>query len=709
MSFAVAFPSLSQDPAASAIADSSFDWDCPDHSLLEIIWTIQCDLLEKDVDTFWAWTETILSDLTQARRKSSSKTAFDSIDCARFITAMPAIHQSQTAGQIGRCYEWIWIAVSHTFELGGPRIQEATYSFLSFPDAPKTLQDVYFEHVPTFVAGAYYVAYKLGGLDELTASIAKGCWHLVSEIHARGGEQYCLFARVQMVIWAAHRNWPEGSTWACELRTQYALSQSPAARKQIAMAFMTPAYTFTELAPEGWAAIVLEKHAAELVEAEKLQTLAVLVQSEETWNRYRSAVLEEIAKIRAQFATNLRRVEDISEVLEQRFSILWPLLASLATFGETTDFMGLLGAWYRKSDTHPADANVLVIVPTRYGGATYIWPGGRLITGDGTFTTHDNMQKAVGDAIGSYMRGADGDRTPETYHEFRFDVPSPGESEIAERSMENHFCFDQLKEALPRDWSPRSIVVCPAGAEPFQTKLAKETGIGAPMEASFEAPQKFRRIKKVSVWLGDILHGHYEVDAISVIARRMDWDLEITDTATNSVDAFRNFYENPDSDVLWVISHGTHDPFDQEKTGLHLAGGNLVRPADFVAFKYPAGDKRLFVMNTCSSGATQNRGGLARIGIAHSIASSHQAVVGHLWPVGSAPALLFGTALAAKLSEKPQSEAVLSAMELLRSPQHISEYISEKYPECDDLIERIEVAAQRSEGIVNWGSPVFLV
>lgn len=709
MRFADHFPGLSQQPEASGFADIAFYWDDPDNSLLQSIWMIQRALLETDVDRFWAWTETLLSDLTAARRNAASDAAHDSIDCARFVTAMPAIHHSQISGQIGRCYEWIWSALSPTFQLGGPRLQEVTYSYLCFPSASESLLNLYFENVPTFVAGAYYVAYKLGGLDELTASIANASWNVVSEIHARDGEQQCLFARVQMVVWAGHRDWPDGKTWACELLTQYSLSRSLVVRKQIAMAFMTPAHAFTQLAPEHWAAIVLEKHAEELVQFEKLQTLAVLIKDEKAWANYRSAVLDEIMKTRAQFANCLGPGADLSEVLEQRFSNILPLLASLAKFGEVRDFMDILGAWYRRDGAEAADANVLVVIPTLYGGASYIWPKGRLLTGDGTFATHDTMQKDVGDAIGSYMRGANGDRTPEMYRDFRFDVPSPDGSDAMERSMEKHYCFEELKKALPVGWSPRAIVVCPAGAEPLQSKLAKDAEISAPLEASFEASQPYLPIRKVSVWIGDILHGQYEVDAIRFIAGQVGWDLQITDAATKTVDDFRSYYEDPDSSVLWVISHGAHDPFDQEKSGLYLSSGHLVTRADFASFKGPSGNKRLFVMNTCSSGATQNRGGLAKIGIAQSIACRHQAVVGHLWPTGYAPALLFGAALAARLAEESQNDAVLSAMKLLRSPDLIANYISDRYRDCPDLVDRVRRAEQSSDGIVNWGSPVFLV
>lgn len=701
------FPSLSLQPEANRLLDAPFDWTDPDLSVLDCIRSVQSNLVETDLERFWVWTESLLSDLAKSR-PSNAGTAQDAIDCVRFISSGPAISLCQRTGQLGKCYEWIWIAVSHTFKLGGPRLQEATCNYLNLRHAPEALFLGYLEALETFVSGAFYVSYKFGGLDQLTASIANLSWDVLSKLPPELVGPEWLFARIQMVVWASHRKWEKGQTWAYELRTQYALDSLAAAKKNIAMAFMTPAYSYTERKPEDWAAIVLENYSAELMELEKLQTLAVLVKTKEQWEKHRKAILEEIASARAYFFEYLSSAEDWRVVLEQRFSILWPLLASLADFGDVQDFMEVLGAWYRRDASPASDANVLVVVPTRFGGASYVWPKGRLLTGDGTFTTHNDMQRTTGDAIGVYMRGTDGDRAPESFGDFRFDVPLPENSDAMEESLAGHYKFEELKKALPSEWSPRAVVVCPAGSEPFQTKLAKDTEIFAPIEASFELARPYRTIKKFSVWSADIFHATYEEQAIKLMAEQAGWELAIEQASGKNLEDFRAFYEDPDSDVLWIIAHGEHDPYDQNKSGIQISDSALVSLAELANFEKPSGDRRLVVMNTCSSGATQNRGGLAKIGVGQSIVSAHQAVLGHLWPTGSAPSLLFGVALVANLTEHGQDQAVLSAMRLLMKPDDIVAYIAERFAGAEELLERVNEAANRSVGIVNWGSPIFL-
>lgn len=171
-------------------------------------------------------------------------------------------------------------------------------------------------------------------------------------------------------------------------------------------------------------------------------------------------------------------------------------------WGEVDDLVAVFGAWYRAAGAEPAEANVLAIVPTHKGGAAYLWPGGRWLTGTGDVATHDAMQRAAGTALGSYFRGSDGDRAPEAYKDFRFDVVNAGAGQALEETMAAHYKFDELRSHLPVGWSPRATVVFPSGPEPVQAMLTKAADLSAALEISFERARPSRLIRGIAVWAG---------------------------------------------------------------------------------------------------------------------------------------------------------------------------------------------------------------
>lgn len=114
---------------------------------------------------------------------------------------------------------------------------------------------------------------------------------------------------------------------------------------------------------------------------------------------------------RAIYTAAVAEGETDLEVLEQRVSVIHPLIFALVNWGEIADLVTVLGAWYRAPGAEPADANLLAIVPTHNGGAAYLWPAGRWLIGTGDFTTHDAMQQAAGVALGADPPG-NGRRSP---------------------------------------------------------------------------------------------------------------------------------------------------------------------------------------------------------------------------------------------------------------------------------------------------------
>lgn len=706
MSLRTAFPrTFSLDPDVLNWS-MPFSWMYPELTPLNALWDAQEVRMARLTD-FWAWTEAMVDDLNGARSRAGTRSETEAIDCVRFITCIPALHSAKAAGQMGVCYDWIWTAVAHT-HVRGQRINSNVYSFLNCPHVPNALYMLYLDHVPQFADACFYVAYKFGGLDDLTAAVAADSWRVASDLHrSNPNDALALEAMAQMVIWAAYRNWPDGEAWAGELLSAAERTSSPRQRLQVFMTFITPANRYVEGTPKTWAEGALRDYGEAMVEHERLQTYSVLLSSPEDWRARRGEILEEISKLRTEYLAGRRDGQSDLEVLEQRVSVIHPLIYGLANWGEIENVVEVLGAWYRAPSAAPADANILAVIPSHNGGVAYLWPGGRWLTGTGDTSTYDLLQRATGTALGEYFRGTDGDHSLQAYEDFRFQVVNPAAGHDFETAMMRHYRFDELKDHLPVDWTPRATVVFPAGHEPVQAMLIKAAQLAAPLEISFEDAQPSRPIRRIAVWTGGLLHETFELEAIRHVAERSGWVVQSCQSTEPTSEELRQFYEDEEADIVWVISHGSHDPFSVGGTGLHLAE-ELVDLEDLRGWRIPGQGRRLLVLNSCSGATTQIRGGLARIGLAQTLVSSRQAVVGHLWPVHWTAGLAFGAALAACLEENSTESAALIVVKLMQEPERLRSFLEDRFRGYDDLLDRLRRADEDLSSLTNWGCPVLL-
>lgn len=707
MTLQTAFPRTHALDPETLTWEAPFSWAAPDLDLLDALWTIQVARMSCLPD-FWAWTEALIADLQEKRLVATTEAQMDAIDCARLITCAPALHATRISGQLGACYDWIWTAIAST-HVRGQRLNSNTYTFLSLDHAPSALLELYLGHISDFAAACFYIAYKFGGLDELSAAVAPGCWMIVSELHKRDtNDEKAFEAMVQMVVWAAHRNWIDGSAWALALQGHAERTRSPRQRLQAAMAFTTPANRYVDGTPQEWAVKALQDHGAAMLGHERLQAHAVSLAGPAEWEERRAEILAETTTFREECLAVVRPGESDLEVLEQRVSILHPLIFVLMNWGEIEDVVAVLGAWYRDPHAEPADADVLMIVPTLSGGAGYLWPGGRWLTGTGEFVTHDTMQRAAGTALGSYFRGSEGDQAPEGYEGFRFDIVDAAGGHALEAAMTAHYRFDELAKRLPVGWSPRATLVFPSGPEPVQAVLAKSANLTTPIEISFERPRPPRPVRRIAVWTGGPWHEAFELEAINHVAERAGWAVDVYGSADATRADLRRFYEDAEADIAWVISHGAHDPFAVRGTGLHLPDGTLVGLEDVRGWKTPPDGQRLLVLNSCSGATAQGRGGIARIGLAQCLVSGRQAVIGHLWPVHWTAGLAFGAALAASLEAGPVEAAALAAIRRIQEPAELLSFLENRFQGCNELLDRLRRSAEDLSSLTNWGCPVLL-
>lgn len=708
MSINLHFPNLALLPRCEKILDDPFDWEDPNLLILNTFWDIQISL-QSNLPEFFELTHALFRDLRIAREGASNQQIIDTIDCALFITCSPAIHVTRAAGQLGACYDWVWASVSHIHQIDGNRTQENIINFLQVSNLSPEFYSFYMNCLPTFIEGAFYLAYRFGGLDQLTGLIAGDCWNVLALLRQVPDSRDDTLAINQMVTWAGHRNHPDGQSWADDLMDLYERSNNPHQRKYLAMTFITPAFSFTDQTPIEWAERIFHEHYNDLVEEERIQVMGIIISDAVTWNLHKNTILAEIEHIREKYSRLLQPGHSLLEVLELRISILHPLFYTMVNFANPAEIIEVLHAWYGEPKIESYDDDTLIVIPTHKGGAAYIWPEGRWITGTENYDTLNTMQRAIGPAIGSYLRGTDGDRDPAEFVDFRFDIPNVAHGHAMEQTMEAHYRLSELQQMIPKDWHPKSIIVFPAGPEPLQALFLKTLGLSAPLESSLQHLNALRPIRQINVWMGEILNGQFELEAIRLVADRAEWYLKVFQTEAPTVEEFRVFYEDPGADILWVISHGEHNPFMVEGTNLHVGGTTYVTLEQLRNFSVPGKDRRLIVLNSCSSAATQLRGGLGRIGIAQSLASCKQSVVGNLWPITPSAALTYGAILAAQLQHTDPVVAALQGLKFLQNPNELRARFNEAYSENPELLQQLMKASDRLEGITDWGCPVLVV
>ena len=702
------FPNLLALPRCNAMPDAHFDWNDANPLILREFWNIQ-ERLQANPAELLEWTNAIIQDLHNARTETNEQVAVDAIDCARFVTCAIPIHTTLKSGQHGDCYHWIWTAISHTHIFGERGVQENQYNYLMVDNLFPDLQMEYFDCLPNFISAIYHLSYKLGGLDRLTSEIATVSWETLARLRTQNTYRDDTMAISQMLIWAAYQNWPDGQLWAQYVLERYNQCDDPEEQKTLAMIFISPANTYSNETSEYWAQRILDQYHEHLREIEELQILCVLIQSMDLWNTHRCRVFNEILRIRTEFLQNLVPGESILEVLEQRVSILNPLFFSLARFAPPQVFISILNRWYNGREDNECDGDILVIMPTYNGSASYIWPNGRLINQVENLTPHNEMQRALGRALGEYIRGADGDHQPQDYFDFRFEHPDPQEADALEAAMSRNYRFEELAERLPENWVPRAILIFPSGPEPVQALFSKQTGMTPALELSLQRKFEVRPIRRIGIWLGEVFHGQFEIDSINQIAALNGWDVSLYNCVDYDIDGFRRFYEDESFDIIWIISHSEYNPYSVRGTYIDLGATHSVLLEELKSYEVPERGRRLLVLNSCSSAKTQGRGGIGKIGIAQTLVSQSQSVCGNLWPISMDTGFVFGATLAASLSEHGIDLGVLKAISLFHNREGVRRFISNHFAEDRNLCDRLTRANEGIQPLTSWGCPVYLI
>lgn len=649
----------------------------------------------------------IQADLTEESARVGDGPEAPQVDGSRFVISIRPIMTTLAMGRHSDCYGWIhWSA----FRAHDPtlRVNEGSSRLPPFDGAPAAMNRLCLGYFTEWTTCAFILARKFGGMDEWCRRILTDCVESAVDSSEAGCIAEGVLAVISIINWATDRGDPRAEGLTRALAAMYPHPGIDARTKaMLGILFSTSAGRWTHQSPQSWAREILRSYRQVLIEHEVVQLLCVAISSYAAWAASRDEVLREIRIL----ANNYREIaadEDATVALEARVAIIQPLIFNLTEFGTTDDLIDVLWSWYGRDGQQRADGNVLFVGSAHGNGVGYVWPGGRhIVRHAAPAETLETLLGSLSGALHEYFRGPAGDR------DLRLDermvgAPAYDQASALIAAMADHYCIDQLAGLLPADWRPRSIVILPAHRDPLQATLAAALGWLAPLETSIEQPRPARAIRAISIWPGETQTTEAEVAFLRAVADQSGWEVSVADGPLNA-DAFRAYYEDADADLLWVIGHGQQSPFRMAESGLMLSDEQLLTASDIAGFNRPTETRRLLVLNICSASATQNRGGLARIGLAHDLTTADQLVIGHLWPIDYYAALAFGCALAVSLASHGPAEALRKTLSLMQRHQDLILHLSAASPDAEAL-DRLgsERASQQVENILSWGSAVLL-
>ena len=657
--------------------------------------------------SFFDLSETVRDDLSAETRRIGDDEGAAWLDATRFLVSIPAIMTTVAMGAHGDCYNWLHWSASRTHNVD-QRANRGEYRLPPYDGVASPINIACLRNLTDWITAAFMIARKFGGMDDWCDLISDYCiGHVLDEIVA-GDVVRGVPAIVTIANWATNRGHrcaePLVSSMAEIYRRPGIDDRSKAT---MAVLFTTAAAQWTPQTHQEWAKEALRDLRHVLVEHEVVQLLAVTIDDYEAWTADRVQILDEVRKL----ADDYRALEPGPAAilaLEARVSIIHPLTFSLTEFGTVADLMDLLWAWYGIEGVDRASADVLYIGSAHKNGVAYLWPGGRhLVEGNEGGESLEGLLAGLSTALNEYFRGPAGDRAL-ILDERMLGAPAHDKAPELTAAISRHYRFEELALHLPEGWRPRSVVVLPAHRDPVQATLSNILGWLAPMEASLAAPLQDRPIRRVRIWPGETQTTDAEVGFVRAVGAQAGWAVDVIGAPLDQR-AFQAFYEDPEADLLWVIGHGEQSPFRQSESGLVLADGTVLTAVEIAAYARPETGRRLLVLNICSATATQNRGGLARIGFGHELTTADQSVIGHLWPIDYYAALAFGCSLSLDLASFSVSEALASTMARIQEPERLIRDF-EAVDAAQEAIGRLrsERAAEQISNLLSWGSPVLL-
>lgn len=162
------------------------------------------------------------------------------------------------------------------------------------------------------------------------------------------------------------------------------------------------------------------------------------------------------------------------------------------------------------------------------------------------------------------------------------------------------------------------------------------------------------KIKKALIWCdpgSNLFDAHLEKEALEFILNNNGIEFDVFTCNECTKEEFINRYSSDEYDLIWLMCHGNFDFDIPSNSSLNVGPDEYVNLNQLI-YKIPERDKkRILVLNACQSGCSSIRyNAMGFVGLGPGLTNKYQSVVGHLWPVDSFAAGVFGTLLVNELA-----------------------------------------------------------
>lgn len=165
---------------------------------------------------------------------------------------------------------------------------------------------------------------------------------------------------------------------------------------------------------------------------------------------------------------------------------------------------------------------------------------------------------------------------------------------------------------------------------------------------------KDSKIKKALIWCDpefNLYDAHLEKEAIEFIltSHGIECDVFTCDQCTK--EEFVKRYSSNEYDLIWLMCHGNFDFNIPSNSSLNVGKDEFVNLNQLIDIIPVRNRKRMLVLNACQSGCSAIRyNAMGFVGLGSGLTNKSQSVVGHLWPVDSFAAGVWGALFSTQLA-----------------------------------------------------------
>lgn len=152
--------------------------------------------------------------------------------------------------------------------------------------------------------------------------------------------------------------------------------------------------------------------------------------------------------------------------------------------------------------------------------------------------------------------------------------------------------------------------------------------------SGFNTKKPASTIRKAMVWFNDdrMTYAQFELEAIEFLLKEKNIQLDVYKDDQLTKELFLEQYQNTTYDLVWIVTHGQFDFNNPPNSRIYISPSETITTWELQNISLLNESKRQLILNACYSGCSDVRhNSMGFIGIAPSLTSRFQDVVGHLW------------------------------------------------------------------------------